>query len=369
MVFGKQNLGEVTHSNSVHETLVCSCEHLNSVKRCWKSYNSSIELALKKRLAEVLVNMEKNNLSISSSNTDFVVSDCVNALDSLGTNWLRENKHFVLYLVWAKVTAAASNKHELFIWLWESHALVVSYHRSGLNLLVWTLTLNWVQRPQGKLLAAGYSELIVWSISELNILDKTTPSNSCDAIREDLTGDFKRADNMTVCSVPNKHLTVESISARNQKSIVMTKGQLTDFKVVFWETEKSSLWVEIPKNDVTIVASLAWSNEMTIVWNCNTGDQIVMCSQKVLRVRICEVSTDNWTSGDGDEVLTVRVQKHRIINFSTESNWMIKFDKWSVCSCSLSIDSASFTIWCTFYLLMLRWELLLHVVSNNYYNN
>ena len=80
--------------------------------------------------------MEQDDLAISSTDADLVVSDCLDALDTLCTDRLTEDKHLVLHLIRAEISRGASNKHEFFIWLGESNALVVSYHSSSLHHLV-----------------------------------------------------------------------------------------------------------------------------------------------------------------------------------------------------------------------------------------
>jgi len=61
--------------------------------------DASVKLALKQRLAEVLINMEEHDLTISSSNADFVVGYSFDALNSLGAHRLRKYKHLVFNLV------------------------------------------------------------------------------------------------------------------------------------------------------------------------------------------------------------------------------------------------------------------------------
>jgi len=109
-------------------------------------------LALHQRLAEVLVNVEKDHLTISTTNANLVVSNCLDILDALSTNGLRENKHFVLDLERAKITGLGSGKQKFLVWLRESQEGVVSHHGSCWQKLIFASALIRIQRPKGQFL-------------------------------------------------------------------------------------------------------------------------------------------------------------------------------------------------------------------------
>lgn len=88
--------------------------------------------------------MEKHHLTISSSDTDLIIGDCLNCLDALGTYRLREYEHFIFYLETLEVSGSGAHEEELLIWLGESHASVVSNHRSSLHRFVLASALGWV---------------------------------------------------------------------------------------------------------------------------------------------------------------------------------------------------------------------------------
>jgi len=58
MIFSQEHLREVADSDSIHKTLAGSSKHLNSINAIAQSLDASKKLALKKRLTEVLINME-----------------------------------------------------------------------------------------------------------------------------------------------------------------------------------------------------------------------------------------------------------------------------------------------------------------------
>ena len=92
-----------------------------------------MKLGLHKWLAEVLINVEQNNLAVTTTNTDLIVRHSLNGFDTLGTNWLTKNEHFVFDLVRTEISRFGSDKEEFLIWFGESHALVVSDHGSSLH--------------------------------------------------------------------------------------------------------------------------------------------------------------------------------------------------------------------------------------------
>jgi hypothetical protein len=88
----------------VEETMACSCKHLDAIITTGESNNATVELALKERLTEVLVDVEKNDLAIATSDADLVVGDSFDLFDALGADTLAENEHLVLDLVGAEVS-------------------------------------------------------------------------------------------------------------------------------------------------------------------------------------------------------------------------------------------------------------------------
>ena len=58
--------------------------------------------------------MEKDYLSISTADANFVISNCLNALDALCAYILCENHNLVLDLEATEVTALSTSKQELF---------------------------------------------------------------------------------------------------------------------------------------------------------------------------------------------------------------------------------------------------------------
>jgi len=147
MVFTKKHLREIADTNAMKETVACCCEHLDAVKTGWESNNASVELALKERLTEVLVYVEEDDLAITTSNADFVVSNCINLLNTLSADTLAKNEHLVFDLIRTEVSRGATNEHELFVGLGESDALVVSDHRTCLHDFIGALAKDWVELP------------------------------------------------------------------------------------------------------------------------------------------------------------------------------------------------------------------------------
>ena len=122
----------------------------------------------------------------------------MDSFNTLSTNRLTEHEHLVFDLERAEVTRLGSGKQEFFIRLREGHASVVSDHSSSLHGFVFALTESWVKRPEGKFLGARNGELVTLSVSELDILNESTPTDARNTISEDLRSDLERGHDLTI---------------------------------------------------------------------------------------------------------------------------------------------------------------------------
>jgi len=147
VVFTKQHLGEVTHSNSINKTFVSGCNHLNSIRTCTKSMNTTINLGLKKSLTALLIDVEKYNLSITTTNCDFIMSNCLDSSDTESAHILSIDKQATFDLEAAELSRASTSKQEFFSWLWEGHAWVFTNHTSSIEGLLFHLTVSRVKLP------------------------------------------------------------------------------------------------------------------------------------------------------------------------------------------------------------------------------
>jgi hypothetical protein len=221
--------------------------------------DASVKLALKQRLAEVLINMEEHDLTISSSNADFVVGYSFDALNSLGAHRLRKYKHLVFNLVWAEISWSTAYVQKLFVWLRESHALVISDHGIGLDKLVRALSMQGIKCPQSQLLRTSNCKLVPICVSELDVLDIATPTNWRNAVWEYLSRHFQGWNNMAVSSVPDEQFSIKLIACRDKKSVIMRKSKVLDFEVMLTQPEDSSLVVIVPNDYIWVVSSLAYT--------------------------------------------------------------------------------------------------------------
>jgi len=89
------------------------------------------------------------------------------------------------------------------------------------------------------------------------------------------------------------------------------------------KSENCFLLVVVPNNNVWIVAFLAWGEQMTLIWDGDTGDQIIVGSQKVLAVRIVQISGDDTASSNHNVFFSIWVQKNWVINLAAEANSVI----------------------------------------------
>jgi hypothetical protein len=70
--------------------------------------------------------VEQNDLPVTTTDTDFIISNCLNAFNALSADILRENKYFILHLETAEVSTLSASEKELLAWLAESQATVIS---------------------------------------------------------------------------------------------------------------------------------------------------------------------------------------------------------------------------------------------------
>lgn len=165
MVFSKKHLREITDSYSIKETLRSGSKSLNSILTWAKALDASIKLGLHQWLTEILVDMEQNNLSITTTHTNFVVGDSLNIFDSLSTYRLSKNKHFVLNLERAEISRSGTSKQEFLIWFGESKACIISDHGTCSNQLIRAMSFIWIKRPKSQLFRSSDSKLIIRCIS------------------------------------------------------------------------------------------------------------------------------------------------------------------------------------------------------------
>lgn len=216
MIFCQQHLREVADSQSVNETLIGCGKHLNTILTSTETLNTSIELTLHQGLAEILVNVEQHNLTVTTSNAYLVIGNCLDSFNTLSANRLTEDEHLVFDLERAEVTRLSSGKQELLVWLRESHAGIVSDHSSCLHGFVFALAKCWIKRPQSKFLGSRNSELVARCISKLDIFNESTPTYAGNTIGKNLRSNLERGYDLSILSVPNKEFSVELITGRNE---------------------------------------------------------------------------------------------------------------------------------------------------------
>ena len=152
--------------------------------------------------------MEQNNLSITTTDTNFVVGDSLYIFDSLSTYRLSKNKHFVLNLEGAEISRSCTSKQEFLIWLGESKACIISDHGTCSDQLIRAMSFIWIKRPKSQLFRSSDSKLIIQCISQFNIFDKATPSDRGNTVREDLWSDLKGGHNLPSGCVPDEQFSI-----------------------------------------------------------------------------------------------------------------------------------------------------------------
>lgn len=67
-------------------------------------------------MTEILIDMEKNNLTITTSNADFISCHSLDTFDSLSTYILSENEYLILDLEAAEISTLSTSEKEFFSW-------------------------------------------------------------------------------------------------------------------------------------------------------------------------------------------------------------------------------------------------------------
>ena len=96
--------------------------------------------------------------------------------------------------------------------------------RSSVNNLREELASRGHKLPKNHLLGATNGELIVDGLTQLNVLDHATPGNAFGCFCEDRGTERHLSDDMPVSHVPNEHLSVEGVSSRHKKAVVVREG-------------------------------------------------------------------------------------------------------------------------------------------------
>ena len=109
--------------------------------------------------------MEQYNLAITTANTNLIICNCLDALDALCADILREDQNLILDLEAAEVAALGTSKQEFLSWLTEGKAAVVSHKCPSVYKFWLHLTIGGIKRPQIKFLGSANGELILGSVS------------------------------------------------------------------------------------------------------------------------------------------------------------------------------------------------------------
>ncbi len=88
MVLAQEHLGEISHSQAVYEALVCGGQKLQAVKRSREGIHASEDCCFQEGLAEVLVYMEQDDLTVTPADANLVGCHSLDTFDALCANIL-----------------------------------------------------------------------------------------------------------------------------------------------------------------------------------------------------------------------------------------------------------------------------------------
>ena len=109
--------------------------------------------------------MEQNDLTIATTDTYLVISNCLNTLNTLCANILSEYQNLVLDLEAAEVSTLSTSEKEFLSRLAECEAAVISDKGSRIYKLRLHLPICGIKRPQVQLLGTADCELILSCVS------------------------------------------------------------------------------------------------------------------------------------------------------------------------------------------------------------
>lgn len=98
-------------------------------------------------MAEILIDVEQNNLAITTADTDFIIGNCLNTFDTLSAYILCENQNLVFDLEAAEISTLCTSEKEFLGWLTESKAAVISDKGSSVNEFGLHLSISRIKRP------------------------------------------------------------------------------------------------------------------------------------------------------------------------------------------------------------------------------
>ena len=167
----------------------------------------SIELCLLCHSRIFTIEVDFDDVAISSSNDKLRLVDDTDCPCTKCTQVQVEDKHLCLYMESTNISRGRSCIYKVLSILWKSHANVFSDHGSGGQVIRGKLACLRNQAPQSHFLCSTDSELIILRWSKLDVFSVSTP---CQTSRSLIKDWWKRKGwyYMAVSSVPDKHLSV-----------------------------------------------------------------------------------------------------------------------------------------------------------------
>lgn len=154
-------------------------------------------------MTEVLINVEQNDLAISTAYTYFVIRNCLNAFDALGANILSEYHDFIFHLEAAEVTALSTCEKEFLCRFAEHQACVVANVCASVDQFGLNLTICGIEGPNVELLGSTHCELIVSCISQFDVLCVATPLDASGCLSVNGGDQVKFRNDETISRVPD----------------------------------------------------------------------------------------------------------------------------------------------------------------------
>lgn len=213
MVLNEEHLREVIHSDTVDETSVRGRQQLQTIGRSTKTVHSAKQLGAGQHLRLIVIDAEKDDLTVTAANNDLISSHGFDRLNTFGTSVDIEGEGLVLDLESEKITGLGAREEHVLTVLAESHAGVVAHNGTRVDQVVGSLTSGRVQLPEGHLALTRNRELIVRGVATLVIFGVAAPGQALRRLAERRGNDGERAHNVAVRSIPDEELAVESVAA------------------------------------------------------------------------------------------------------------------------------------------------------------
>lgn len=98
--------------------------------------------------------------------------------------------------------------------------------------------------------------------------------------------------------------------------------------IMLRQLEHGLLGGEVPDDDIWVIAPLPRSDHSAIITHSETGDLVIVLPEEVLPAVVLKVADHHAAARDVHEVLSVRVEEHRLVDLRWVTDRVVQFEDW-----------------------------------------